>query len=881
VAIKVLPTLFTQDPERLARFEREAQVLASLNHPNIGAIHGLEEDSGQRFLAMEMVEGLDLSERLERGTIPLEDVLSIARQLAEGLEAAHEMGVVHRDLKPANIKVTPDGMVKILDFGLAKALEGEDGSDSSSLTMTESPTITGHLTGANVLLGTAAYMSPEQARGKKVDKRSDIWAFGVILVEMLTGKQLFAGETITDTLAAVLRADIELTALPASIPSGLRKLLDRCLERDPRNRLRDIGEARLLLSRDDIDDVVEVAHESPPQVSSRRERMVWGGLVVVVGVLALMFGQRDRGAPVTEQPVPMRFEVALHTELSLPDELGSPVVLSPDGSHIAFVAGSGRDRKLFVRRSDETTPRELPGTDGALQPFFSPDGEWIAFFGASKLKRIAISGGAPLDICEATSEQVRGADWGPDGTIVFTPGFELGLVRVDYQGGAVDTLTRPATADGERSHRWPQFLPDGSAVVFLNQFHTKDYQDGNIEIVELETGERTVLHRGGAFPRVLASGHLVFVRDQTLFAAPLDPPGTRLLDSPKPVLGPIQARTGDEANGDGSAQFDVSRNGTLVYRTGSIESPTLEMVWVDREGDVTPTGAPRAAFFQPGISPDQKHIAVLIDSEDNSDVWIYGIETGSLTRLTSRIGAVENTLWAPDSRRVYFQGEVVEGNALTNAIFYQSLDRVSDDIPILTSVNQLNPQAWNPDGRMVVTRYTTATNWDIMLATIPDSLPGTDEDLEPLIVSPSLMGTPRTSPDGQWMAYISNESGQYEIHVASLANPRTRWQISNSGGVFPAWSADGTELYYRDGNSVMVVAVESGSDTFRPGQPRELFQGPFTQRANQVMWDVAADGRFLMFRGDRQGAVSAGNTFIFCTDWFQELKTKLGGAGSS
>ncbi len=499
VAIKVLPAAFAQDGERVARFRREAQLLASLNHPNIAAIHGLEESEGVVALALELVEGEDLAERLTRDAIPIDEAIAIAKQIAEGLEAAHEKSIVHRDLKPANLKITKDGTVKILDFGLAKAY-GSEAEAAASEGLSQSPTMSRQMTEAGVIFGTAAYMSPEQARGATVDKRADIWAFGVVLFEMLTGKRLFTGETVSDTLAAVLRQEIDWNALPASTPPGLCRLLERCLDRDSKERLRDIGEARIALER-------RLGPPDTVRASSGVRALPWV-IALSATIVALALWALWRPAP---QPAPpLRVSAELGAEASLANEFGPAAILSPDGRLLAFVASqsAGERPLLHLRRLEQLDAAPLSGTEGARDPFFSPDGEWIAFFADGKLKKVSVSGGAAVTLCDA--EDARGGTWAEDGTIFFTPQPGVGLSRVSSAGGTPQTLTTPDPASQENTHHWPQALSGGKAVLYTAGIRG-NFEDASLVVHTLEGDTRKVLHRGGYHGRYLSSGHILIL----------------------------------------------------------------------------------------------------------------------------------------------------------------------------------------------------------------------------------------------------------------------------------------------------------------------------------------------------------------------------------
>ena len=577
VAVKVLPAAFTADAERMARFEREAHLLASLNHPHIATIHGLEEADSVRALVMELVEGPTLAERLRQRPMPPEEALAIARQMTEAIEYAHERGIVHRDLKPSNVKLTGEGAVKVLDFGLAKALEDAppSGQDES-----QSPTLSGRATRAGVILGTAAYMSPEQAKGKGADRRSAVWSFGVVLYEMLSGRQAFSGETASETLAAVLKTEPEWGVLPASVPARVGRMLRRCLEKDSRRRVQAIGEARIVIE----DALAGAPEETVAAVPFWRRVLPWSLALPVTFVLGLWAPWRP--APQPEEP--QRLSVELGADASLVTDSGPAAVLSPDGSVLAFVARKAAGEKtpfdvfpefapvlvevptqLYVRRLDQLEAAPLAGTEGARNPFFSPDGEWIAFFAGGKLKKIAAIGGAAVTLCDAPGD--RGGTWGEDGNILFAPHSLTGLWRVSSEGGAAEALTTPDTAAGENTHRWPQALAGGEAVLFTAGRGGARFWDANLVVQKLPSGPRKIVQQGSSYGRYLPSGHLVYRQEGTLFAVPFDLDRLETTGPPAPALEGVLA-----AEGYG-AQFDFSNQGTLAFvpgPSGGAEGPS-------------------------------------------------------------------------------------------------------------------------------------------------------------------------------------------------------------------------------------------------------------------------------------------------------------------
>ncbi len=687
VALKVLPEVFANDAQRMARFSREAQVLASLNHPNIASIYGLEESGGVRCLVLELVEGPTLAERIAAGPLPTEEALNIARQIAEALEAAHEKGIIHRDLKPANVKVTPEGTVKVLDFGLAKALE----DDPSSIDISESPTLSVAATQAGVILGTAAYMSPEQARGQAVDKRADIWSFGVVLYEMLTGKRTFSGETISDTLAAVLRAEVDWVALPADTPASIRKLLRRCLDKDRKRRLHAIGEARIAIEEYLADPAAASVLISTPTVAPQplwQRALPWA----VAGVFALAFVV-SLWSPWSSPtpPSPLRLEVKVSPDEPLFTGTGAAAVLSPDGKTLAYVAESGGTRRLYLRPLDQLEATLLSGTEGARDPFFSPDGRWVAFFTDNALKKVSVTGGAPLTLCETQIN--RGGTWGPDDTIVFASHTSAGLSRIPATGGTPEEIT--TRSEGELSHRWPHFLPNGKAVLFT-QDQGATYDDATIEALVLRTGERKVLHEGGTYPRYLPSGstgHLVYVREATLFAAPFDPDRVEVTGQPAPVLEGV-ASLGAPANG--GAQYAFSPTGTLVYLAGAASSSVYSLVRADRSGKATPLSDDQRFYGYPRLSPDGRRVALRVGEAASWDIWVYETERGTMSRLTFQGNSNDSPTWTPDGQRIAFSSDR-DGGAPN--IYWKRADGAGAAERLTTSKNRQSPWSFSPDGK--------------------------------------------------------------------------------------------------------------------------------------------------------------------------------------
>ena len=596
VALKVLPEVFARDADRMARFKREAHVLASLNHPNVASIYGLEEADGVHCLVLELVEGPTLAERIQEGAVPLDESLNIAKQIADALEAAHEKGIIHRDLKPANVKVTPEGMVKVLDFGLAKAL-----AEPASEAVTEnSPTLSVAATHAGIILGTAAYMSPEQARGQEADKRADIWSFGVVLYEMLTGKRTFEGQTVSDTLAAVLRAEVDWEALPTGTPATIRKLLQRCLGKDRKRRLQAIGEARIAIEEYISDPAASSMLISAPALApppTWRRALTWAvaGMLAIVAAVGLWAPWRT-GSP------PMRLSIEVPPGESLVTNRGAAAVISPDGTRLAFAVGEGAQRKLHLRSLDQLQATEISGTGEVHSPFFSPDGEWVGFFGNGLLKKVSVRGGATVTLCVVQS--AGGGSWSEDGTIIIAPTRTSGLSRVSSAGGTREDVTTLDKEKDEVSHRWPQVLPGGKSVLFTVGLGGAY---GNIEVQSLESGERKTVQQAGIYGRYLPTRHLAYVREGTLFAAPFDLGRLEVTGPPAPIVEDVQTSLPYWG-----AQFDFSQTGTLVYLTGEGAANAVSIFWMDQEGKTEPLLPTPRGYSYPSFSPDGKRLAVHI-----------------------------------------------------------------------------------------------------------------------------------------------------------------------------------------------------------------------------------------------------------------------------
>ena len=862
VAIKVLPDAFARDPERLARFDQEARLLASLNHPNIAAIHGLEESDGVRFLVLELVPGDTLAERIAQGSIPVDEALTLCRQIAEALEAAHERGIIHRDLKPANVKVTPDGKVKVLDFGLAKAFAPHESSPGAApLDPTQSPTITSPVTHAGIILGTAAYMSPEQARGKPVDKRTDIWSFGCVLYETLTGMQAFEGESITDVLAAIVRGEPAWDRAPGSIPAAVHRLMKRCLVKNPGDRLRDIGDARVeideALSGDPGGDAPAVVDAAIRVAGSRSRRLSWAISSVLSVALVLALAALWQTTRHDERPV-RRFAVQFEGPLALGGDSELGLAISPDGRRLAAVVRNEGTTRIVVRDLDQIEERPLHGTEGAASPFFSPDGEWIAFFAGGKLRKVAVAGGPALTLADAT-QVTRGGAWTPDGTIVFAPTTTLGLMRVQAEVGDPRSLTTLDKERQERTHRWPQVLPGGEWVLFtVGTLDSPEYyEDSRIDIVSLRTGERREILSGASIARVTAGGHLVYAHEGNLFAQPFD------LDRIRPSGSAVLVHQGIfTATQSGAANFDASLDGTLAYVPGSGSSAENLLSWVERDGTSAPAYLTPGPFSQPALSPGGRRVAIVRSGGKTNDVWVLDLDRGALSRLTFE-GSNVNPIWAPDGERVTFSSVRGDGRS---AIIWKPANGSAGEETLWEEENQLLPNSWSPDGRhLAVDRLMPEGHSDVWILPLEN-----DRKPYPFAEGRFDESMGAFSPDGRWLAYISDETGRFEVYARPFPGPGGRWQISTDGGNEPRWSTDGREIFFINDDQMLVAPVESGS-TLRVGTPRVLFEGNFEGPIWDVSYAVAADGERLLMVKTGDGSVAPDRVHLVL-NWFEELK---------
>ena len=897
VAIKVLPEAVAQDPDRLARFEREAKVLAALNHPNIAAIYSLESSVVQppadsragealkpygptaltpspvAFLVMELAEGEDLAERLSHGRIPVDEALPIALQIAAALEAAHERDIIHRDLKPANIKVNPDGQVKVLDFGLAKALNPQDLETPGPQDLSASPTLTAQMTSPGVILGTAAYMSPEQARGQEADQRSDIWSFGVVLYEMLTGGQLFREPTVSDTLAAVLRSDVDWENLPRQMSPGVRRLLRRCLERDPKRRLHAAADGRIEIEEALADGgetmLDEAAGAAAQSVRWRRPLFAVGAaagllLGLVVGAAIWRGGTTEERSVRAFIPPPEGHAFELHPYLP-----GS-VAVSPDGTQLVYAArGETGPARLWVRRIDETEARPLEGTDGATYPFWSPDSRFVAFFASRKLKKVKAAGGPVFTLGRVEqggwnlgeSGSNLGGSWNRDGVILYTPGHGFPIARIPATGGESVMVTEIDSAAGERDQRHPRFLPDGARFLYVSSVSGQGHR---LMLGSLSGGEPLQLMTTGSYAEV-AGPYLWFVREGTLWAQLFDHESAELQG--EPIAVGERAVTSVWAAWAANGYFSVSENGVIAYHTGAPITGSI-MTWYDRGGRELDTIGPADYQYQLSLSPDGSRAALQVADLENLDwsLWIYDLERGTRNRFT--FDTAGTPIWSPDGQKVAFQkGEI-----------YLKTPGLEDTGPLRQGgyaeygregITFTWPLDWSPDGRYLA-YGTTEGEWenpDLWVTTV-------EEGSEPIPIQHSEFAEEDAaiSPDGRWLAYTSNRSGQFEVYITAFPHSDRAWQVSSDGGLRPEWGSDPSELFFLDlDDTLMSATLKVAGDSVSVEEIQPLFRIDVHHHVllEPGGYAVAPDGeRFLVNRVLEKGTTAP---IALIVGWPEEL----------
>jgi len=857
VALKILPREFVADVERLARFEREARTLASLNHPHIAAIHGVEEAGDDHALVLELVDGTTLAERLLRGPVPIAEAVAIARQIADALDSAHEKGIIHRDLKPANIKVTPDGVVKVLDFGLAKVMV----DDARSESLSRSPTV--EQTRDGIVLGTAAYMSPEQARGLSVDKRTDIWAFGCVLYEMLAGRLAFPGDTISDRIAAILEREPTWDRLPTGTPAAVHRLLRRCLEKALKRRLRDIGDARIELVEAATGSTQDDVAQRQPAVMTRRTAIgVLFGATAGGAATGLFAVSHYRGA------TPRRltqFVVLLDRGTLFNASFNKRVTLAPDGAIVAFNV-TNPPGQVLVRPMGDLQPKRLEGVVGV--PFFAPQGPWLGYMatdGSSSLKKISVDGGAPITIVSGLTPGIAGATWAEDDTIYMVADTPGGLVRISASGGQAVEVAKVDFAKGERLYKYPHALPGGNAVlVTVGTADAESFDDAHIAAVSIANGERKALVEGGTCPCYSPSGHLVYARGGNLFAVAFDPDRLAVTGQPFKVLeGVLMSRN------TGVANFDVSASGDLVYIPGKADGGARTLYLVARDGTAEKLPLPPRSYLHPRISPNGRQLAIEVEGSSH-DIHVYDFKSGVLSNLTTD-GVSHWPIWSPDGKWIGYRS----GPMGRFQLWQIPADRSAAPRRVAAEGPSLSAESYSPDGGAIA--YTIAASGSPnRIAVVP--LGGGNP--QPLDDTRYAQGSPKFSPDGRWIAYCAAESGKPQVYVKAFPGPGPKVQVSNDGGTDPVWKRTGGELYYRHDDSMMAVPV-STTPTFSAGRPEELWKGHYSPGMSTSCggpgltssnYDVTPDGRhFLMIKDDDQDSVTS-DRLVVVQAWADEVR---------
>ena len=851
VALKILPQQFASDSQRMGRFQREAEVLASLDHPNIGQIYGIEDAGQTKALVLQLIEGPTLADKIAQGPIPVEDALKIALQMAEGLEAAHEKGVIHRDLKPANIKITPEGQVKILDFGLAKALEVEVPASSLS----QSPTLTAAATQVGVILGTAAYMSPEQAKGEPVDKRTDIFAFGSVLYECLTGKRAFEGETITETIAAVLKSEPDWEKLPRDTPWRIKELLDDSLQKEVRDRPHDVSHLRIQIKKA----LKEPTTVSPTGVASTAQPPLWRRAIpwtittVLTWALILVL-LYFRGGTEASQIV---HSSVLPPEETVFDSNAGPMALSPDGRLLAFVARTAEgERLLWVRPLDSGSGQLLPGMENAFAPFWSPDSRSLGFFADGKLKKIDASGGT-VDTLSSLGRPGEGGTWNQDGIILFNSGLGMGLHRVSSSGEGASPLTVPNESLDEFMHGWPSFLPDGNHFLYLARTRSSDQTD-QVYLSSLDGRKPTPLLSTNSNAIYAAPGYLLFWRDGTLRAQRFDLELLALTGEAFSVAPDVRYDALSR-----SGLFSASQNGILTYQAGG-QAGLSQLVWFDRAGNqLDPVGEPGNYYF-PRLSHSGRQVAVDVsDLQNAGDLWLYDLSRPVPSRFTFDPANDTAPVWSPDDGRIVF---LSNREKPAGDLYQRTADGTGDDEAIFLSEFNTLPTDWSPDGRFIPLDVGPAGQQDdIWVFSIQD------QKATPFLATPFTEYQGQFSPDGKWMVYVSDESGQPEIYVQSFPGPGAKWRISTKGGRMPRWGPDGRELFYvATDQKLMRVDIKMAPEV-EIGEPQSLFLTRLKLLGvGPTQYDVSADGQRFLVNTLVEEQDTTPITLVL--NWFEELK---------
>ena len=856
VAIKVLPTHLADRSELRERFDREAKTIASLNHPHICVLHDIGHQDGFDFLVMEYLEGETLTQRLQKGPLPIHQVLQHAIEISDALDKAHRKGITHRDLKPGNIMLTKSG-TKLLDFGLAKLKQD---AAPAYVPLSDLPTANDPLTAQGTILGTLQYMAPEQLEGKEVDARTDIFAFGAVIYEMATGRKAFEGKSQASLIAKILETDPPpISSLQPMTPPALERAVKKCLAKEPDDRwhaAKDLCDELKWIGGGSLQPApAPIAQEKGVRTFGRRELILSSGASLLGAAVAGIALWNLKPSPLA-QPV-------IRTVISLPPgqqlaglESGSAVALSLDGTRLVYVALQGSTQQIYLRAMDSMEPKSIPGTEGATEPFFSPDGQWVGFFAGGKLKKVSVRGGAALTLGAAAFP--RGASWTSQGTIIFAPSGDTVIQQVTDAGSPLQPITR--LVKGDVNQRWPEFLPGGKAVLFVAGGTASNSASGHIAAQSVETGQRLDLTQGGTYPKYAPSGHLIYVESGSLMALPFDPRQLAVTGAAVPVVeGVLQSPT------NGGAQYSFSSTGSLVYVAGGIQSAQRKIVWVSRNGAEQPLAAPAHAYRAPRLSPDGRRVAVSIEAQE-TQIWQYDLSRETLTRFTFGGGADLNAIWTPDGKRLAFQSSR-DGEF---NIFWQMADGSGGLERLTNNEHTSAAHSWSPDGQLLAfIEMNPTTGIDIMVLRL------SDRKVQPFLQTRFNEGAPRFSPDGRWLAYISDESGRFEVYVQPYPGPGGKWQISTDGGTEPVWNRNGRELFYRNGDKMMAAEIIA-QPSFSAGAPRMLFEGQYIPSPTTSQnYDVAPDGqRFLMVKAVEQAQVAPTQINVVL-NWFEELKQKV------
>ncbi len=858
VAIKVLPAHLADRAELRERFEREAKTIASLNHPHICVLYDTGHQDGIDFLVMEYLEGETLAQRLQKGSLPIQQVLQYAIEISDALDKAHRKGVTHRDLKPGNIMLTKAG-TKLLDFGLAKLKQEVS---PANVPLSDLPTAKDPLTAQGTLLGTLQYMAPEQVEGKEVDARTDIFAFGAVIYEMATGKRAFEVKSQASLIVSILEREPQpMSSLQPMTPAGLDRAVKRCVAKEPEKRWQAASdlceELKWIAEGGSQIGLTLITRAKGVDALGRREVIISAGTLLTGAAMAGVAVWNLKPTPPSPPQIVTRTTIDLPSGQQLAGlEYGPAIALSPDGTHLAYVARQGGKQQLYLRAMDSLEAKPIPGTEGAAIPFFSPDGQWIGFFASQKLKKVSVSGGAALTLANAAYP--GGATWGRQGMIAFSSATVSTLQQVSDAGGATP---QPLThfEKGEVSHRWLEFLPGGKAVLFVASRASGNWTNAQVAVQSVGTGERRNMI-GGTQPRYALSGHLVYAQAGTLMAAPFDLQRLAVTGAAVPVVGDLL-----QSSSSGAAQYSISATGSLVYVSGGVQATQRRLEWVIRNGTELPLAAPARSYRAPRLSPDGRRIAVNVE-EQETQIWLYDLARDTSARWTFEGTANQFPSWTPDGKRIAFESNK-EGPP---NIFWQLADGSGGLERLTTSDDTDIPVSWSPDGQMLAfIEVAPTTGYDIWVLRL------SERKVQPFLRTPLNESVPRFSPDGRWLAYVSDESGRFEVYVQPYPGPGGKYQISAEGGTEPAWNPNGRELFYRSGDKMMAVDITTQLG-FAAGNPRMLFEGQYVLTPGTYPnYDVSPDGqRFLMLKPS-DSAEAAPTQINVVLNWFEELKQKV------